>query len=259
MNLCVNARDAMPGGGKLTIILENTVLDDIYLSVHPEATTGYYVKITVIDTGTGIPREILDKIFEPFFTTKEVGKGTGLGLSTSLNIVKSHGGFIDVSSVVNKGTQFKIFLPANNQAELAQRTSPPRSASTFRGKGEMILVVDDEENFRTVSKATMERFGYQVVVAAHGAEAVAIYALQRHNIALVLTDMDMPIMDGVATIHALKAINPEVKIVCSSGMESKAGSARAAEAGVAQFISKPYNSETLLKTVARTLQPAGQP
>jgi PAS domain S-box-containing protein len=259
MNLCVNARDAMPHGGKLTVTMENVILDDVYVSMHPGFKSGSYVLIQVRDTGTGIPQAVQDKIFEPFFTTKDVGKGTGLGLSTSLTIIKSHGGFIQVSSVPNN-TVFSIYLPANTISDEVESVVVPEQAQIPRGHGEVVLVVDDEENFRIVSQSTLVRYGYRVLLAAHGAEAVAIYATQHQDIALVLTDMAMPVMDGAATIVALKSINPEVKIVCSSGLSSKAGASRAAHAGVHYFIPKPYTAEVMLKVIAQALkEPAGAP
>jgi CheY-like chemotaxis protein len=254
MNLCVNSRDAMPNGGTLTVNVSNYELDEIYVSVHEGVAAGPFVAIEVTDTGTGISKEIRDKIFDPFFTTKEVGHGTGFGLATSLSIVKSHGGFIDVSSTIGKGTTFKVYLPAVARHNVAPGTGDSNEAMVPRGNGELILVIDDEANYRTVSKSTLERYGYRVQVAAHGAEAVGLYALDSKNVALVLTDMDMPVMDGVATIHALRSINPHVKIVCCSGMESQAGAFKAANAGVLHFINKPYNSLTLLKAVADVIR-----
>ncbi|MEI9961542.1 MAG: ATP-binding protein [Limisphaerales bacterium] len=166
LNLCVNARDAMPRGGQLTISLENLVVDENYSTAHLDAKPGDYVVISVSDTGAGIPPEVRDRIFEPFFTTKELGKGTGLGLSTSLAIVKSHDGFITVQSEPGKGTTFKAHLPANriseNEARLGQPVEWPQ------GHGELILVVDDEEAYRTVLTRSLERHGYRTVSAANG-------------------------------------------------------------------------------------------
>ncbi len=252
MNLCVNARDAMPGGGSLRIGLGNVVLDETYAAMNTEARLGAYVQLKVVDTGTGIPRDVRERMFEPFFTTKELGKGTGLGLSTTLAIVRSHGGFINVYSEPGVGTKFHVYLPANAsepeaiQVEAAQRRLP-------MGDGELVLVVDDEAAIREVARRTLERFGYRVLLASNGAEAVALYARQQHEIALVLTDMAMPIMDGPALIVALRAIRPEVTIIGSSGMASHRGVVRAMGSGVEEFVHKPYTAEALLTAIARVL------
>jgi two-component system cell cycle sensor histidine kinase/response regulator CckA len=255
LNLCVNARDAMPNGGKITLRLENTVLDETYSSMNHGSKPGSYLAISVTDTGMGIPAQIRDRIFEPFFTTKDIGKGTGLGLSTSLGIVQSHGGFINVISDVGKGSTFRIFLPANAVSATPAPVAP-KAAGLPRGHNELILVVDDEQPILNVAKSTLERFGYRVVVATNGAAAVSTYALQRESIAVVVTDMAMPIMDGPAMAVALKAINPDVKIIGSSGMDG-AGMTAAANVGVKEFIPKPYSAETLLKAIARAIE--GEP
>ena len=251
LNLCVNARDAMPNGGTITLRIENTVLDETYSSMNPEAKPGPYVAISVADTGTGIPSSIRDRIFEPFFTTKDIGKGTGLGLSTSLGIVQNHGGFITVSSDMGKGSTFKIYLPANVVFAAAE---PPvaRQRELPRGNGELILIVDDEEPILSVAKSTLERFGYRVEVATNGAAAVSIYAQNRESVAVVVTDMAMPIMDGPALAVALKTINPAVKIIGSSGLE-ETGVSAAAKVGVRDFIPKPYSAEVILRAIARVL------
>ncbi len=252
LNLCVNARDAMPSGGSLSISMENIVLDETYAAMNPDSRPGAYVMVKVDDNGMGIPRNVQDKIFEPFFTTKEIGKGTGLGLSTTLTIVKSHGGFINLYSEVGQGTTFKVYLPANttkaasDEVEVEQTRLP-------RGHGELILVVDDEKSIREIAQRTLERFGYRVLLAINGAEAIALYAQHRAEIALVLTDMAMPVMDGPATIIALKMMNPAVKIIGSSGLASNGGVAQAVTQGVQHFVPKPYTAETMLKTIQRVL------
>jgi PAS domain S-box-containing protein len=252
MNLCVNARDAMPDGGKLTLTMENLELDELQASMHPDSKPGPHVLLTVSDTGTGIPKAIQHKIFEPFFTTKETGKGTGLGLATSATIVKSHGGFITLYSEPGRGATFKVYLPANTAAQapdgLAIEPSP-----FPRGNGELVLMVDDEESIRTAIQQTLEIFGYRVLLAIHGAEAVALYAQHRHDIAIVITDMAMPVMDGPATIAALKMMNPQVKIIGSSGLASGDGAAKAVAAGIIHFVPKPYTAETMLKVLAKAL------
>jgi len=254
MNLCVNARDAMPAGGQLSIRAENTLLDENYARMHLEAKPGKFVMVTVADTGTGMPPEIIGRIFEPFFTTKEITKGTGLGLSTALTIVRSHGGFVNVYSEPGKGTQFTVYLPAleTAEAEAAEKKQPELPV----GHGELILVVDDEESIRQITKGTLETFGYKVLVASDGTEALALYAENRERVKVVLTDMMMPFMDGPATIRALRKLNPQVKIIAASGLAANEKSAEASSAGVELFLPKPYTAEKLLKALANVLNPA---
>jgi PAS domain S-box-containing protein len=251
LNLCVNARDAMPSGGSITLSAENVTLDQRYVGLNPETTVGPYVTLSVEDTGCGIAKDILDKIFDPFFTTKEVGKGTGLGLSTSLGIVRSHGGFIRVYSEPGKGSKFQIHLPAN---AIASVDAQPRAAVDLpRGNGKLVLVVDDEELVRIITKQTLEEFGYRVLLAADGAEAVAEFSRRKDEICVVLTDMMMPVMDGPATIHALMKLDPDVRIVAASGLHQNDKVAKATSAGVRHFLLKPYTAETLVKTLDQAL------
>ena len=251
MNLCVNARDAMPQGGRLTIKAENLRLDDNYARMNLEARPGPHTLITISDTGAGIPAEVIDKIFEPFFTTKEHGKGTGLGLSTAIGIVKSHGGFITVYSEVGRGTQFKIHLPAVESARADYVEATEMKLPT--GRGELILVVDDEAAIREITKETLETYGYRAITASDGTEAIALYAQHKDEIKLVLTDMMMPYMDGPATIRALRKLNPSVRIIASSGLTENARMAEASTAGVKTFLSKPYTAEKLLQALAELL------
>jgi PAS domain S-box-containing protein len=251
LNLCVNARDAMPQGGRLRVSVENVMLDASYAAMNAEAREGAWVKLEVEDTGAGIPRDIIEHIFDPFFTTKEVGKGTGLGLSTSLGIVKGHGGFMRVYSEVGHGTRFRVYLPAG--AVSASDSRPPVEGLAPRGQGQGVLVVDDEASIRQITRQTLEAFGYRVLVAANGAEAVATYAQQRDRVDVVLTDMAMPVMDGPATIHALRQLNPAVRIVGASGIGGNGKVSQAAGAGVKHFLTKPYTAETLLRALWRAL------
>jgi PAS domain S-box-containing protein len=245
MNLCVNARDAMPQGGILTICAENIFIDEHQAQMNLDAQVGAYIVITVSDTGTGIPHKILDRIFEPFFTTKEVGKGTGLGLSTVISIIKGHKGFINVFSGMSKGTEFKVYLPAIQDSD----AQPIEDSELLTGHGEWILVVDDETFIREISKITLEKYGYQVLTASDGIEAIKLYSQQKNTISLVLLDMMMPSMDGLSTILQLKKINPTVKVVASSGLSFNTMLADAAELGVTKFLSKPYTSQELLRTI----------
>lgn len=254
MNLFVNARDAMPAGGRIAVSLRNIEITANYAAINPDAREGRYVMVTVADNGEGMTQEVLDKIFEPFFTTKEVGQGTGLGLSTSLAIIKSHGGFVTVTSEPGRGSTFKVYLKAEAPAGTYENTSGDESRKR-RGDGQLVLVVDDEEGVRKVAKRTLERFGYRVLLAAHGADAVAIYARQQGEIDVVITDMAMPIMDGPALIAALKAINPKVKIIAASGYASNTSMSGILKAGVTHFVPKPYSAETLLATIHELLGP----
>ncbi len=250
LNLCVNARDAMPQGGSLVLGAENKLLDESYSAMNPGARPGPYVVVRVTDTGTGIPPEIKDRIFDPFFTTKELGKGTGLGLSTVLAIVKGHQGFIRVNSEPGKGSSFEVHLPADG----AKVEETPASGSVaLSGEGELILVVDDEEVILDISRKTLEKRGYRVFTATEGATAVALYAQHGKDVAVVLTDMMMPIMDGITTLHALRRINPAVKVIAASGLSSNMNPAKMKDAGVRFFLHKPYRAETLLKTLREAI------
>lgn len=251
-NLCVNARDAMPDGGTLTIALENVVIDDVYARMNPEAQPGPFVVARVEDTGMGIPPEILGQVFEPFFTTKEVGYGTGLGLSTVHAIVRNHGGFVLVSSEVGRGSCFKVHLPALEPTHVTAEGARDRPSAP-PGLGELVLLVDDEEMIRSTTRRTLERHGYRVMLASNGAEAVAIFAQHRSEIAVIVTDMNMPVMDGFATIVALRMIEPKVRIIGSSGINTNANIARAKSVGVQSFVPKPYSGDTLLRVLHQVL------
>src|SRR6185295_396847 len=252
MNLCVNARDAMLEGGSISIKAENTFLDENYARMHLEAKPGRFVVVTVSDTGPGMSPEIQSRIFEPFFTTKEMSKGTGLGLSTALTIVKSHGGFMNVYSEVNKGSQFALYLPALEAPGKAEPGALQTDLPT--GNGELILVVDDEESIREITRGTLETFGYTVLTASDGTEAVALYADKKNEIAAVLTDMVMPFMDGPATIRALQRMNPNVRIIAASGLGTGLHAGEGTLEGVSVFLNKPYTAEKLLKTLAEVLR-----
>ncbi|HRH95052.1 MAG TPA: PAS domain-containing protein, partial [Prosthecobacter sp.] len=247
LNLCVNARDAMPHGGTLAVSARGLQVDENYAGMTPGAKPGAYLKIKVTDTGTGIPPEMLDKIFDPFFTTKEVGKGTGLGLSTVLAIVKSHGGFLNVYSEPGNGTTFSIFFPASDtvggETKMAQENAHPR------GEGQLILIVDDEAAVRTITQQTLEIYGYRVLVAEDGSEAVALYSMHRTEVAAVVTDMMMPVMAGEVTIQVLRRLDPDVKIIAASGLANDGSADRAAAMGVKHFLPKPFTAQTILTTL----------
>jgi PAS domain S-box-containing protein len=251
MNLCVNARDAMPKGGSLKIKAENTYLDENYARMHIEANQGHYIMISVIDTGIGMPADLIEKIFEPFFTTKEQGKGTGLGLPSIRGIVKGHGGFIDVYSEVGKGTEFRIYIPAATSTEV--RPEGEELSGLATGHGELILIVDDETPLLEVAQKTLEDNGYRVLTARDGTEGLAVYAEHKKKIDAVIMDMVMPYLDGAATIRAIQRLNPEVKIIASSSLSADDNTFEAANEGVRIFLKKPYTAEKLLKALAEVL------
>jgi PAS domain S-box-containing protein len=252
MNLCVNARDAMPEGGSISIKAQNVFVDENYARMHIEAKAGRFVVISVSDTGPGMIPEIQSRIFEPFFTTKEMTKGTGLGLSTALTIVKSHGGFINVYSELHKGSQFALYLPALDTPDTLESVAAQTDLPL--GHGELILVVDDEESIREITRGTLETFGYTVVTASDGTEALALYADRKNEIAAVLTDMVMPFMDGPATIRALQRMNPNVRIIAASGLGTGHRAGEGALEGASVFLNKPYTAERLLTTLSQVLK-----
>jgi len=243
MNLCVNARDAMPHGGGLTIRAENVELTEKQASLHVDAKPGPYVMISVIDTGIGIPQENLDKIFDPFFTTKEVGKGTGLGLATVQTIVRSHQGFVTVYSEVGHGTNFKVYVPAAQNTSFNQQQL--KSSEPPKGKGELVLLIDDEISIREVTKQLLENSNYKVIVAKDGAEALELFKTHRNEIDVVITDMMMPNMDGAAVIQELARLNPQTKIIAASGLVSNENVADIHSPNVHAFLPKPYKAEKL--------------
>jgi hypothetical protein len=251
LNLCVNARDAMPNGGKLKLTAENIEIDENSAKFYINAKPGRYVVLSVSDTGTGIPKDIVDKIFDPFFTTKPIGKGTGLGLSTVHTIVRSHGGFINVYSETGIGTTFKAYLPAVESGQSVKTGSKTKEIIT--GNGELILVVDDEASICEVTHQMLEAFGYSSLTAPNGAEAIVIYKSRVNEIALVITDMMMPVMDGPKTIRELHKINPAVKIIASSGLMASHDTEREIGHFVGGFITKPYTAEKLLEIVHSVL------
>ncbi len=249
MNLCVNARDAMPNGGTLSLSVETRFLDAAYTRMNLEAHAGVYVVITITDTGTGIPPELLDRIFDPFFTTKELGKGTGLGLSTVLGIVKNHDGFVKVYSEVGQGSEFKVYLPA-----IANTVLPSVEDKTLlTGNQELILIVDDEPLIRQVTQTALETHNFRTLVASDGIGAIALYAEHKQDIQAVLMDVMMPNMDGLTAIRTLHKLNPKVKVIATSGLATNSQLAEQTGAGVQAFLSKPYTANELLDTLRHVL------
>ncbi len=245
MNLVVNARDAMPSGGLLSLKAQNVRIDEHYARMNLEAQVGNYILLTVADSGTGIKPEVLERIFEPFFTTKELGEGTGLGLSTVIGIVKSHGGFVNVYSEVGKGTEFRVYLPAIKSAE----TQVLPELEIIVGSSDLILVVDDEVAIREITKISLEAYNYQVLTASDGMEALKLYVQHQEQIQVVLLDIMMPVMDGIDTITTLQQLNPKVKIIAISGLMSNEKIAEASGHGVQGFLPKPCTAKELLSAI----------
>ncbi|HEX3855980.1 MAG TPA: response regulator [Verrucomicrobiae bacterium] len=250
LNLCVNARDAMPNGGTLTLATENVKISLEEAALRKDIKPGNYLCLSVSDTGHGISAEQIEKIFQPFFTTKAPGKGTGLGLSTCQSIAKSHNGFITVQSKINSGTEFKVYFPASNVESLEEAVlhKTPLPA----GKGECILVVDDEEGLLAITRAALENYGYNVLTATSGFEAVVQFTKNPDAVNLVITDLAMPFMDGFETIAALRKIRPEIKIIIASGSEKEVEEAKD-RIVINSFVAKPFTNDELIETVHEVL------
>ena len=252
MNLMVNARDAMPHGGKLVVTAENRVLDETLAVKIPRAKAGAYVLWRISDTGSGIAPDILDRIFDPFFTTKDPGKGTGLGLSTVLEIVRSHDGFIQVRTELGKGTEFEVYVPAAPASIMPAATT---DSVLLLGQGELILVVDDEAPLREALRKTLENSGYRALTAGDGVEALALFDQHRSEVRGVLVDLMMPKLDGLSVMRILKKIAPQVPVIACSGIADEDHAADLAELGVREFLEKPFSVSSLLdalNTVLRT-------
>jgi signal transduction histidine kinase/CheY-like chemotaxis protein len=248
LNLCLNSRDAMPEGGTLRIETFNAEITK-ETKPHVYMKEGKYAVIKVIDTGAGMDEEIRKRIFEPFFTTKEVGKGTGMGLSMAYGVVKNHNGFIEVDSAPGKGSTFTIYLPATEKkAEKEASVSKP----LHKGRGS-ILVIDDEEIIRNVARDILHELGYDALLASSGKEGVKIYADKKDVVGLVILDMIMPEMGGKETFKKLKEINPDVKILISSGYSKGSHEEVILDAGEAGFIQKPYNINEIAEIIKEVL------
>lgn len=253
LNLCVNARDAMPKGGTLSVHAANTQIDAQYAASRGDARSGPHLLITITDEGTGMPKKLLSKIFDPFFTTKEAGKGTGLGLSTTLAIVKSHSGFIEIDSEQDHGTSFRVYLPADPSAFTEECAEPVEHLP--RGENQMVLVVDDEAPVREITCQSLQTFGYRVMSASNGAEASALYARHQNEIDAVLTDMMMPVMDGASTIQVIRKLRADARIIAASGVNTEMDATRAKNCGADIFLPKPYNTSGLLTALEQLLRP----
>jgi PAS domain S-box-containing protein len=254
LNLAVNARDAMPTGGQLSFTAYNQTLKAVKTTSTAELPPGDYVVIEVADTGSGMTDKVMDHMFDPFFTTKEHGKGTGLGLATVMGIVKSHKGGIEVSSKLGFGTVFKLYFPAvetdvDSNADMMPAEHP-------KGRGELIMVVDDEAVIVKTTEALLQHYGYRTLGAHGGVEALSLFINNQKDVSLVLTDAMMPLIDGLALIGQLKKLNPKIKCILASGMLRVNDQLQLDEFeayGISQFLQKPYTAEVLLEAIAKEL------
>lgn len=250
LNLCVNARDAMPKGGQLALSVENVRLKGN--SVPANAAPGPYVLLVVSDTGTGIPPEVLPRIFEPFFSTKSPDHGTGLGLSTVASIVKHSGGFLDIKTEPGRGTEFRIRLPAVETTEAAELK--PEETPLPEGHGEMILVMDDEEAVRELTKTTLENYGYCVVTALNGLHGIARFEELKDKIRLIVTDSDMPFLDGISAVCSMQQLKPDIPAIIASGAKHDPKQLQRLDSKNLANLGKPYSLKELLGSVARMLR-----
>jgi len=253
LNICVNARDAMPQGGDLTLGAKNVMLEQQAKSVSEDIPPGCYVVLSAVDTGTGIPPEVLPRIFDPFFSTKGPDKGTGLGLSTVAGIIKNHNGFIQVQSETGKGAEFRIFLPATKSVETDKSKEPERVLPA--GHGEMILLMDDEAAVRQLAKSALQNYGYRVVTAASGMDGIAAFEENKDEIKLLVSDTDMPLLDGLAAIRAIQKLKPGIPIIITSGARHEKDRLKNIDTTHLTILEKPYTVEQLLNTVAKGVSP----
>jgi CheY-like chemotaxis protein len=254
LNLCVNARDAMPKGGKLALLAENAHVDEAFARTHSGKHTGRHVRITIRDTGTGITPENLEKIFDPFFTTKPVGEGTGLGLATVIGIVRGHEGVVTVRTELGCGSSFDVLLPAA-KADVAS-PDDESAAEGPTGQGELVLVIEDEEPIRSLLQRALIRHNYDVLTASDGAEGLGVFAHHAGRVALVVTDAMMPVMGGAETVRALRQRNPKLPVVAISGLPAQEVELAQNPGPRVRFLSKPFATEHALRLIREALDEA---
>jgi signal transduction histidine kinase/ActR/RegA family two-component response regulator len=257
LNLCVNARDAMPQGGELTLRAENLTLSGETKSEFANIPAGDYVVLVVADTGTGIPSEARPHIFEPLFTTKAPDKGTGLGLSTVAGIVKSHNGFIQVSTETGKGTEFRIFLPVSKSLEADRRAETEKTLPV--GHGELILLMDDEATVRQLTQSALQNYGYRVLTATSGLDGITAFDAHKDEIKLLVSDTDMPVMNGILAIQAIQKLKPKIPVIITSGVERDKEQLARIDTTHLTILQKPYTIEQIINAVANGLGLAGRP
>lgn len=256
LNLCVNARDAMPAGGQLSLVLSN---HHVQAETRPprlmqEIKPGRYVRIEVADEGSGIRPELLDRIFEPFFTTKDFGQGTGLGLSTAIGIIHAHGGFIDLHSKPGEGSNFLVYLPATTEVAANNDSQNPFQQHP-QGRGETILLVEDEPTIRRIVVQALESHGYRVITADDGATGVSRFADEAGKVDLIISDMMMPVMDGSAFVAAIRTIRSDIPVIAISGMDADINLLRTSNPGIRCFLNKPFTIDQLLSALRVALDP----
>jgi signal transduction histidine kinase len=250
MNLCFNARDAMPKGGHLLIETQNVDLDSHYCKSHADAQPGQYIRLSVSDTGVGMSSATMERIFEPFFTTKEIGQGTGLGLATVMGIIKQHGGFLDVYSEVGKGTAFRVYLPASEGApEPLRQVADTR----IRGGTETILVAEDHDGMREMAREILEALGYRLLLTKNGEEAVHSFEAHKSIISLLLLDVIMPKLDGTDAYERICRIKPGVPVIFTSGYSEHGAALASLAARGATMLQKPYGAKVLARRVRELL------
>jgi CheY-like chemotaxis protein len=251
MNLAVNARDAMPEGGRLRIATNKTTLDEARCRTRPGLQPGKYVRLAVADTGCGMPAEAMEHIFEPFFTTKPAGRGTGLGLSIVYGIVKKHRGYIECTSEVGTGTEFRIYLP--RVKAVAAAPAPERKEQAVRGGAETVLLVEDEDSVRAIAQRMLQRAGYTVLSAPNGEAALSLFEVRRDRIGLVVLDLQMPGMGGRRCLERLRELSPDLRVIITTGAAPDPATESALQQDAQSVITKPYSLHTLLATVRSVL------
>jgi CheY-like chemotaxis protein len=251
MNLAINAKDAMPEGGRLVIEARNVSLEEEYCKSHVGATPGEYVVLSMADTGHGMDRKTLTRIFEPFFTTKEPGKGTGLGLAVVYGVVKGHDGHIMCYSEPGEGTIFKIYLPVIERG--VEAAEPSEAEGAVRGGNEVILLVDDEQPVLKLGERIFRSSGYTVLTALDGERALEIYRHQKELIHVVILDLIMPGMGGKRCLEELAKVNPEVKVIIASGFSTDGGERGLMAAGARGYVHKPYEIRQMLRVIRDVL------
>jgi CheY-like chemotaxis protein len=252
MNLLVNARDAMAGRGVIRVRTQDLTLDEEYAARNYGARPGKFVCLSVEDDGKGIDKKTQKRIFEPFFTTKATGKGTGLGLSMVYGIVKNHDGWINVYSEPGKGTIFRLYFPATHVCKNA-RTEESIRLQTFRGSGERILFVEDNEFVRNFAKKALGEYGYRVLDAKNASEAQALFAREAESLQMVLSDVVLPDLNGVELVEGFRAQKPGIGVLLNSGYSGEKLELALAGGGGYRFIQKPYSLHDLLRAVSETL------
>ena len=255
MNLCLNARDAMPEGGELRISTRNVITDQRWAKLHPDARPGRYVVLSVSDTGIGMDDETLSHIFEPFFTTKGE-RGTGLGLAVVYGIVKEHGGEITVYSRPGEGSTFRVYLPAAKDEE--EVMAEGEVGEKIRRGSETVLVVDDEPNLRELARDILSEAGYRVMAAESGLEAIRLLREFTDEISVVILDLSMPEMGGRETLEEMMRIKPNVKVIISTGYGPNGTVEEMLKRGAAEYVGKPYHMYELLNKVAEAIEGDGR-